>query len=123
MPRPIVVFTIPWARGSVPRVCSTVMDRALLVRHLALSEEYIRLGSHRIQHQREIVAKLERRGGDAIQARRLLDNFEELQRMHIADRDRVRRELSAPTPEETMRERAQRYRAQAERCQNMADAS
>lgn len=45
--------------------------------------------------QREIVAELERDGHDVSEARKLLVQFEELQAMHVADRDRLIDELAA----------------------------
>ena len=69
------------------------MDRALIGDHLAKAERHVDEGHRHVAHQREIVASLERDGNDTTQARALLAQFEELQAMFIADRDRLLREL------------------------------
>lgn len=74
------------------------MERRMLERHLAQAEEHISLGERHIAQQRELVARLERDGHDSTEASNLLDNFEELQAVHIAHRDRLCRELDAPPP-------------------------
>lgn len=65
----------------------------MLERHLAQAEEHIALGEHHIARQRELVAELERNGHDTAEARRLLTTFEEMQKMHAADQERIRHEL------------------------------
>jgi hypothetical protein len=70
------------------------MDRATVTAHLAQAERHVALGEQHIARQREIVSELEDGSHDAVQARRLLAQFEELQALHIADRDRLRRELA-----------------------------
>ena len=42
----------------------------------------------------ELIAELERKGRDSAQARAILEQFQELEAMHLADRDRILRELS-----------------------------
>ncbi len=69
------------------------MNRAMLEQHLAKAEQHITLGSQHVSGQRERVAKLQRAGHDTAQARELLRQFEELLSMHVADRDRLRKEL------------------------------
>ena len=71
------------------------MDREMLKQRLIVAEEHILLGERHIVRQRELVAELERDGHDTAEAIRLLTSFEELQVLHIADRDRLRRELDA----------------------------
>ena len=71
------------------------MDRAMLKQHLAQAEGHIALGERHIVRQRKLVAELEQKGCDTAEAKRLLASFEELQAMHIADRDRLRRQLKA----------------------------
>jgi hypothetical protein len=66
----------------------------MLKRHLAEAEEHIAVGEKNLARQRELIAKLERDKHDTAQARALLDQFEELQSMHLADRERILRELS-----------------------------
>ena len=50
-------------------------------------------GIEHVARQRELVAKLERDGHPTFQAVETLAQFEELLGLHIADRDRLRREL------------------------------
>lgn len=69
------------------------MDRAMVRDHLAKAEGHVDLGHRHVARQREIVAELERDGHDVRDAKRLLETFEKLLKMHIADRDRLRREL------------------------------
>ena len=74
------------------------MDRDILERHLARVEERIAIGATNIARQRELIAELERDGHDASQANQMLAQFLDLQAMHIADRDRLIKELSEPPP-------------------------
>jgi hypothetical protein len=69
------------------------MDRVTLERHLAQVEEVIMKGERHLARQRGLVSELERHGLDSDQAQRLLLQFEELQALHIADRDRLLKEL------------------------------
>ena len=70
------------------------MDRAIIQDHLAQTERHVSQGKEHISRQREIIADLERGGHDSKAARALLVQFEEMQALHIADRDRLLRELS-----------------------------
>jgi hypothetical protein len=69
------------------------MDRAVWQEHLAQTEWHIVEAEKRVARQREIVAELERDGHRATAARGLLAAFERLLAMHLADRQRLRREL------------------------------
>jgi len=69
------------------------MDRAMLGQHLAQAERHVAQGERHIARQREIVAELKDRGHDWQAAMELLHQFEEMQALHIADRDRLRSEL------------------------------
>ena len=76
------------------------MDRELILQHLKQAERHVAEGERVLEHQRTVIDHLRRDGGgdpmiDA--AERLLHSFEEVQRMHLADRDRLRGELTAPT--------------------------
>jgi hypothetical protein len=71
------------------------MDRPLVERHLAQAEQRVSEGKRHIANQRELVAELERDGHPTEQACRLLAQFEEIQALYIADRDRVWAELAA----------------------------
>jgi hypothetical protein len=70
------------------------MDREMLKRHLAEAEEHIATDDKNIARQREVIAQLERDGRDTVSARSFLQEFEQLQARHIAERERLLRELS-----------------------------
>ena len=70
------------------------MDRAMIAEHLAQAERHVTLGERHVAEQRERVINLGQDGHDATGAASLLSQFEELQAQHVADRDRVRRELT-----------------------------
>jgi len=74
------------------------MDRKMLEQHLVLARQHVKAGARHIARQREIVEELNNGRHDDLtaEARRLLHQFEELQAQHIADRDRIIRELTAP---------------------------
>jgi hypothetical protein len=69
------------------------MDRAMLEDHLAAAERHIEEAERHILCQRGLVAQMEREGHDITVANRLLRRFEEMLCMHIADRERLRKEL------------------------------
>jgi len=69
------------------------IERAMWEEHLALAERHIVQGARTVARQRRIVADLERDGHDAAMARALLGQFQHLLDLHIADRDRIRKEL------------------------------
>jgi hypothetical protein len=69
------------------------MDREMLKRHLAEAEEHISTGGKNIARQRDVIAHLEREGRDTASARTFLNEFEQLQARHIAERERLLREL------------------------------
>ena len=66
----------------------------MIKEHLAQARRHVAEGSEHVAHQREIVAKLEGDGHDTSEAKTLLDQFEKTQALHIADRDRLERELA-----------------------------
>jgi uncharacterized protein (DUF488 family) len=70
------------------------MDRKIVEKHLAEPKEHVAMGHRAIIGQREIIFRLERDRQDAGEARRLLAKFEELQKLHIADHDRLLNELA-----------------------------
>jgi hypothetical protein len=65
------------------------MDRAMVLEHSQLAKRHVRGGAARTARQRELLARLERDGHDTKEGRCLLDNFEETQRMFLADLDRI----------------------------------
>ena len=69
------------------------MDRELLERGLAEAEQCVARAERHLVNQLEFVARLERDGCDPSQAMQLLQHFEELQALHVADRDRLRKQL------------------------------
>lgn len=71
------------------------MDHAALQAHLAQTERHVAEGEQRIVRQREILRELERdaHADAAARARELLAKFEETLALHIADRDRLRRQF------------------------------
>jgi len=72
------------------------MDRPILEQHLSLAEKHVAQGEQLVARQRELAAKLGRNGHEtaAASARDLLTQFEEIQELYVADRDRLKRELS-----------------------------
>jgi hypothetical protein len=69
------------------------MDQEMLRQHLEQAEEHVKAGENNIARQREVITTLEGDGHDTTTARAVLVQFEELQAMHIADRNRIRGEL------------------------------
>ncbi len=67
----------------------------IVTKDLAQIETRVALGEQLIASQRDYVASLERSGRDPTQAKTVLEVFMELQRMHVADRDRLRGQLAA----------------------------
>ncbi len=65
---------------------------------LATAEEHVALGALHIARQKQIIAEFEACGRDSTSARELLATFEDSQGMHIADRDRLRKELADSAP-------------------------
>jgi len=74
------------------------MDRATLLDHLALALRNVAQAEMHISQQRENIATLERLGLDTSAAKAALLQFEELQAMHVADRDRLKKELDENHP-------------------------
>jgi hypothetical protein len=57
------------------------------------AEEHVALGERHIERQRQIIRELEGDGHDVTNAMALLAQFEELQRVHVANRDRLKKNL------------------------------
>jgi hypothetical protein len=86
------------------------MDREMLKRHLALSEEHIATAEKNISRQRNLIAQLERDGHDTASARTFLREFEQLQALHIAERERLLSELERVSrPNIERHERSRRW--------------
>ena len=60
-----------------------------------LAERHVAQGQKNVANQRKLLVRLEAHGHieQATEARTLLAQFEETQALHIADRDRLRKEL------------------------------
>jgi hypothetical protein len=74
------------------------MDRVLWQEHLQQTEGYVAQGQRHIARQLDIIVELEQHGRDTQSARDLLTLFESTQALHIAHRDRLRRELGEISP-------------------------
>jgi hypothetical protein len=84
---PIPIAPPPKCESSLPA------DRDTLEQRLARAEGYMAMSKRHIASQRTFAAELLRDGHDASLAVALLLRFEELQQLHVADRDRLREEL------------------------------
>ena len=69
------------------------MNREIKAQHLETVERHVREGRRHVARQKALVAELKQHGHDDDLARALLAKFEELQALHVADRDRLRAEL------------------------------
>jgi hypothetical protein len=67
------------------------MDRDFLENALAQAERHVAEGEGILARQRAAIVALERIGRDVTRSKEFLSIFEESQRLHVADRDRLRR--------------------------------
>ena len=65
-----------------------------LKQHLEDAELRVRRAQRRLDRQREAVAALERAGQDAAKAKRFLGLLEKALAIHVADRDRLAKQLA-----------------------------
>jgi hypothetical protein len=70
------------------------MKRAMILEHLAQSEEHVAVGERHVADQLALIARLERDGLNSEDAQDLLARFQALLAEHIAHRDRLQKELS-----------------------------
>ena len=70
------------------------MDRAALEQLLRDAESLLHRGEQNIAHQREVIGTLERGSHDATAAKMFLRRLESAHARHIADRNRLFRELA-----------------------------
>jgi hypothetical protein len=70
------------------------MDRATLQQLLHEAESLLHREESSIAHQREVIGTLERVGHDATSAKVFLRRLEIMQARHIADRNRLFKELT-----------------------------
>lgn len=73
------------------------MERALIQQQLDRAEGYLHLDIRRVTEQRKRVINIESVGRDAALAREQLNQAEELQALHLADVERLRRALLEAT--------------------------
>jgi hypothetical protein len=72
-------------------------SKTMLLQHLQEVEKHVALGEHRIAEQRARIDELTRDGHDVRWAVELLATFEEMQHLHVEDRERLRSELVLAT--------------------------
>ncbi len=72
------------------------MDRANHILHLALVEQHVKEGERHIKQLRKRITRLRQSGHDTTRTRDLLGVLEQTQLLHIAHRDRLRKELAGP---------------------------
>ena len=70
-----------------------MMEQAMVADHLAKAERHVTEGEAHVARQTKLVAKMEQEGYDTCEARASLALFKEMQELHVADRDRLRKEL------------------------------
>jgi hypothetical protein len=75
------------------------MDKATTESTLEMVQRHVVEGERIIDRQRRLIAQMETLGRDVSRSKELLRSFEESQRLHVADRDRLLRELDTSTPE------------------------
>ena len=66
----------------------------MIEKHLAQAERHVAQGERHMEQQRALAEKMEHDGHDTQEAYKLLAQFEGLQDLHVADGDRLRRELA-----------------------------
>ena len=71
------------------------MDRIALLQLLAKAEARVAAGEELIARQRSILATLHRDGHESSKGELVLVKLEELQRVHIAERERLKAKLTA----------------------------
>lgn len=90
---------MPWERsrpaaGLDAMDRTVVLDSQMLVDHLAQAERHLVQAQEHVRLQHDVIAKLQRNGHDTRQANTLLNTFIDMEAAHLADRDRLRRELA-----------------------------
>src|SRR5262249_51528892 len=73
---------------------SSASDRTTLLEYFSMARRHVATGETLIARQHEIVARLERGGHNSLDAKRLLDTFEEIQNMHIDHHYRLEKALA-----------------------------
>jgi hypothetical protein len=70
------------------------MDRTMILDHLAIVRRHVASSEQILARQREIVARLERAGCDTSDASDCFIQFEQVQSLRVADRDRLEMTLA-----------------------------
>ena len=65
----------------------------MMSRHLAQAERHVAEGELYLARQRALIQKLERDGHGTRAARLFLKSLEDVQNLHLADRDRIRAQI------------------------------
>jgi hypothetical protein len=65
----------------------------MILQHLAQARRHVAEAERHIAHQREIIAEKERDDHDTSTSKQLLDQFEQICAMYVAERDRLEKEL------------------------------
>lgn len=73
--------------------------RPLLEQHLAEAERHVAEGERLLEHERATIEQRRRQGLDVELAMQLLAEMEYTQRMHVEERERLRCELRAMSPQ------------------------
>jgi hypothetical protein len=95
--RPLdVALSRATAQGALIMQSRVSIARSALARELSRAEDQVAKDPDRISHQRGVVSHHEDGGLDSAIARAILEQLETLQRVHIADRDRL---LAKAAPE------------------------
>jgi len=71
------------------------MDRDFLEKALVQAERHVAQGEVILARQRATVAAAERSGRDVARSKEFLSILEDSQRLHVADRDRLRKDLES----------------------------
>ena len=67
----------------------------MILEHLEMTHRHVANGVEQLARQRGVITGLEQKGLDISEATVLLHSFEEIQREHIAHRDRLEAQLAA----------------------------
>lgn len=72
----------------------SLMDRAVLLNHLALVERHVLEGERHLARQESMIAELDRDNHDTQGAYAVLETLRQTQANHIGERDRILRQLA-----------------------------
>jgi hypothetical protein len=73
------------------------MDRAMVLEHLEMAHRHVSDGERHVARQRALIAELDRDGHDSWRARLLLQQFEDMLRLHVQERDRLEKMAAEPS--------------------------